>query len=304
MTRSPRRPRALAAAALACIALSSCGVINSNSRAFSIDGSDYPKDRINALVRMLSQANQLTVVNDQVDGKDIRSVLNVMIQYKSGQHVLENLGKPVTNAQRQKITSSIQGQLPPGVSKDIVDMLADINATGTALDALPAPTEIELRAIYESSPATTGLLCIREITVKTRELARSVVDQLAAGARFSDLAAKVSASKSTKTQGGAVTGASGEPCLTVPNAAAAPTVGNALALALLHTPAGANTGIVHDPAGWHVAVHRPFDEVKDTVLAAYASRPGRMLSAGVLSTSDISVNPVYGTWNPVSAKVE
>lgn len=304
MTRTHRRIRTFVPAVLACLALSSCGLVGNQSEAFSVDGHGYPRSGLNDLVRALSKADQLNVVRDQADGNDVRSVINVMVQYKSGERVLERMGIPVTDAERQAVAAQFAGQLPPDIGQDTLNLLADISATGKALDSITPPSETDLKSLYESSPASTGMLCIREISVKTRDQAVDVVTQLADGADFASLARKVSLSKATKTAGGAVTGTSGGSCLPVAQAAAESSVGNPLALALLHTPLGHNTGAVQDRSGWHVAVHRPFAEVKDTLVSVFALRPGRALAAGVLATADIRVNPVYGTWNPVTSKVE
>lgn len=284
--------------------LASCGIVGDQSQAFSVDGSGYSRDGLNALVKALAAANQLTVAKDLADGDDVRSVVNVMVQYKSGERVLAGLGKSITDADRDAVLAGLTAQLPPGMDPGVVSLLVDISATGQALDKVAAPSETELKAMYEASPASTGMLCIRELSVKTREQAVDVVRQLDEGADFAALARKVSLSKSTKTDGGAVTSAFGNPCQAIPATGEAKNVGDALTRELLRTSAGANTGIVQAGAGWRIAVHRPFAEIKDELVSAVSERPGRMLMAGVMATSDIRINPVYGTWNPVAAKVE
>ena len=305
MTPTSRRSRATAfAIGLASVLLSSCGIVGDSSEAFSVDGNPYPRSGLNDLVRALSEANQLNIVKDQADGKDVRAVVNVMVQYRSGARVLEKLGRPVTKADRDAIASEVSSQMPPTMPRNVVDLLVDINATGLAIDKITALTEAQLKSTYESSPASTGALCIREITVPTRDQAVEVLDRLAGGARFADLAAKVSTSNGTKSKGGAVTGSSGEACMQVAAVAAEPSVGAAVVRAMLATPVDRTSGIVRDGAGWHVAVHRPFAEIKDSLGALVSGQPGRALVAGVLATADIRVNPVYGTWDPVTAKVE
>ena len=304
MTRTLRRPRAILAPVLLAAAVSSCGVISNTSDAFSVDGRSFSREDLNGLVRALSEAHQVTVLNNQADGKDIRSVATVLIQYRSGVRVLDKLGTPVTDADRKAIQAEVASQLPTTMSKEVVDLLVDINATGRALDKVPKPTETQLESMYSTLPASTGVLCVRQLTVKTREQAVAAVDEINSGKSFASVAARVSTDKITRTAGGAVTGSSGEPCIAVALASVDKSLGTTVTRELLRTGAEGTTGIIQDAKGWHVAMHRPFAEIKTALTAVFASQPGRAMTAGVLATADITVNPVYGTWNPVTTKVE
>lgn len=304
MTRTSRRSRVLLAVGAAALALSSCGIVGNPSNAFSVDGVAYSRSDLNTLVKSLAAMDQLIVVNEVAQSKDLLGILEVVIQYRAAERLLELRGTPVTEAERKAIRDQAAPQMPQSMPARIVDLLVDISATGQALDKIAVPTTDELKKMYEGHPASTGMLCAREITVRTQEEARDVVDQLAGGARFEDLARKVSVAKTAKETGGAVLTGTGEPCMTVPQAGAGTKLGGTLTRALLSTEVGANTGVVQDAKGWHVAVHRPFAEVSTSLTGQLKDKPGRTLADGMLATADIQVNPVYGTWNPVSAKVE
>lgn len=294
----------LIATGIASIVLSSCGLVSNPGNAFSVDGTSFSRDDLNSLVKELAKADQLTVVNQVAQSKDLLGIMDVVIQYRTAKRLLETRGTPVTDAEREKIRDDAASQLPQSMDPGTVDLLVDISATGRALDKIQAPTPAELESMYLATPASTGYLCVREITVRSQETAKDVVDQLADGKKFEDLARKLSVTKNASTTGGAVLSGTGLPCLTVPAAGAEPALGETVVRALLATKVGSNTGVIRDSAGWHVAEHRPFADVKDSLLASLKDTPGRAYASGLLATADIKVNALYGRWNPVTAKVE
>lgn len=304
MTRTSRRSRALLLAGIASLALSSCGIVGNPSEAFSVDGTAFPRKDLNSLVKALADADQLTVVNEVAQSKDLLGILEVVIQYRAGKRMLEQMGKPVTDADLKAVREKAVSQLPPSMPSNVVDLLVDINATGQALDKFPAPAAADLEKMYSSDPASTGFLCVREITVATQDEARAVVDGLGEGQKFEDLARKHSIDKRTKDNGGAVLSGTGLPCQGVSRVAADESAGPALVRALIDTKPGTSTGVVKAGNTWKVAVHRPYQEVKDALASGMKDTPGRSLTAGVLATADIKVNSAYGTWNPATAKVE
>lgn len=284
--------------------LSSCGIVSNPSQAFSVDGTSFSRDDLNSLVKSLAQADQLTVVNEVAQSKDLLGILDVVIQYRTAKRLLETRGTPVTAAERDAIRARAVAQLPASMPARTVDLLVDISATGQALDKIKPPTAGELETMYAMTPASTGMVCVREITVASEDAAKDVIDQLAGGAKFSDVARKMSTAKDVKENGGNVLTGAGVPCMSVPQAGANAALGQTVVRALLHTSVGANTGIVRDAKGWHIAEHRPFAEIKDALVAGLNESPGRSFATGLLATADINVNSVYGTWNPVTAKVE
>ena len=304
MTRTLRRSRALLAAGIASLVLCSCGIVSNPSQAFSVDGSSFSRNDLNDLVKSLAQVDQLTIVNQIAQSKDLLGILDVVVQYRTAKRLLETRGTPVTDAERAAIRSQAVSQLPTSMPANTVDLLVDISATGKALDKIKEPTPSELEAMYAAKPASTGMLCVREITVASAESAKDVVDQLAEGAKFADVARKVSRTKNAKETGGNVLTGAGVPCMSVPQAGANTALGETVVRSLLHTPVGSNTGVVRDAKGWHVAEHRPFAEIRDSLVAGLKETPGRSFATGLLATADIKVNSVYGTWNPVTAKVE
>jgi hypothetical protein len=140
-------------------------------------------------------------------------------------------------------------------------------------------------------------MCIRLVTLKSRDDARSMIDAVNDGGDFASLA-----TKSGAAAGGVVTGGNDNDCVAISSLNAR--IGTTAVRALLDAPVGRPTEAFEDEEGWHVAVHRPYEEVKSDLGTALASESGQHLTYGLLATADVRVNSVYGTWNRVTARVE
>ena len=272
--------------------------------AFSVDGSGYSRDDLNAIVTGLGKADQVTVRNDAIAGEDMRSFVSAMIRYQATENVLASLGKSITDADRKAMSPRVLPSLPKDLDGKVIDLLVEISTMSAAIDSLPAPDDAAIQALYESSPASSGFLCVRQITVKTKDQAVEIARKLSDGAKFTDLVASSSTDKASKSNGGAVIGLDNSPCTEVAAADDDASIGRELAEALIDTSLTGNTGAVKDSKGWHVAIHRPWSEIKDAVVSGFSAKPGSTYVSGALATADVQLNSVYGTWNRVAAKVE
>jgi hypothetical protein len=277
--------------------LASCGAVSSPSAAFSIDGASYSRDDVNGLLQALVVLQELNVTNGVAPTGEVAEIVSVMVQYRAGAAVLEKWGTPVSDADRKQLESQLMASLPPTVDDKVKRLLIDINATGRAVSTVKAPPAAEVEAMYGASPASTGHMCIRLVTLKSRDDARSMIDAVNDGGDFASLA-----TKSGAAAGGVVTGGNDNDCVAISSLNAR--IGTTAVRALLDAPVGRPTEAFEDEEGWHVAVHRPYDEVKADLGTALASESGQHLTYGLLATADVRVNSVYGTWNRVTARVE
>jgi hypothetical protein len=276
--------------------LSSCSAVTSSSDAFSIDGASYSRDDVNGLLEALVELQELNVANGLAPTGDVAEILSVMIQYRAGAAVLEKWGTPVSDAERTQLESQLMASIPSTVPDGVKRLLIDINATGKAVGSVKAPAAAELESMYAGSPASTGHLCIRLVTLASRDDARAMIDAVNEGGEFAALAAKNGA-----PDGGIVTGGNDNAC--IPVSSLNTRIGAAAVRALIDAPVGRPTEAFEDEEGWHVAIHRPVDEIKADLVAALASEAGQHLTYGLLATADVRVNSVYGTWNRATARV-
>ena len=296
MTRRASRLTAVLSVAMAGL-LASCGAVSSPSAAFSIDGASYSRDDVNGLLQALVVLQELNVTNGVAPTGEVAEIVSVMVQYRAGAAVLEKWGTPVSDADRKQLESQLMASLPPTVDDKVKRLLIDINATGRAVSTVKAPPAAEVEAMYVRSPASTGHMCIRLVTLKSRDDARSMIDAVNDGGDFASLA-----TKSGAAAGGVVTGGNDNDCVAISSLNAR--IGTTAVRALLDAPVGRPTEAFEDGEGWHVAVHRPYEEVKSDLGTALTSESGQHLTYGLLATADVRVNSVYGTWNRVTARVE
>lgn len=306
MIRSLRRPLvALTAAALGLSGLSGCNAVRNSATAVSVNGVAWSRDDFNTLMDALVKAGQFPAPNGQVDTKSASQVISVMVQFKVGQQMLESLGKKISAADKQKLVDAINQQA--GTLDDKTKaLLVDIAATGGAIDALPVPTDEQSSAAYEKAPASSGAMCVAEITLTSEAKAREVADQLAEGAKFADVARANTTNTDRKASGGLVVDGAGNECQTL---SSVDDRVSAEVLQVLYTLApGKPTPVIHDADGWHIAVNRPWADIRTAHAKAVSSTQdvpaGRQLLAGHIAVADIEVNSIYGTWNQVTARVE
>lgn len=122
----------------------------------------------------------------------------------------------------------------------------------------------------------------------------------AAGADFATLAAERS-TESAAAASGAIASSDNQciPLLTVRQGFDPGFTAGALA---------AREGVPSEPVessfGWHVILHRPWDEISDSVLGLL--QPGDVggyLFDGRVATAQVDVDPRYGVWSPVDGAV-
>lgn len=306
MSRSSRRPlAALLVAAVTLAGLSGCSAIGSSSAAVTINGREWSRDDLNTLMDALVKAGEFSAPNGRADTKDTAGVISVMVQFKAGQQLLESLGIKVDESSRKMLLQNIKQQLPT-MAESTQNLLVDIAATGGTIDKIPVPTEQQSSEAYESKPASSGAMCVAEITVKSEADARRVSDELAAGTKFADVARAMTTNTDRKASGGLVVDGADNQCQVL--SMIDDQLGAPVLRALYELTPGKPTEAIQDAEGWHIAVNRPWVDIRTEHAKAISPKSdtptGRQLLAGFIAVADVRVNTVYGTWNPVTTRVE
>jgi parvulin-like peptidyl-prolyl isomerase len=178
---------------------------------------------------------------------------------------------------------------------------ARLVAVTRVLDAKHPITQAEMHDFYTKN---VGSLCpsgfqVAHILVKTQAEAQTIESQLAAGAKFADLAKQKSIDTGSAKSGGALGClADGEFVAEFQTAAQAATV-------------GVPTQPVKSQFGWHVILKSKFvppsfaslqSQIRQQILQQ-ENLLQEFVSAG-LKNATVRVDPVYGTWNPKTFRIE
>ena len=293
------RPRT-ALAVIAVVVLAGCGDSPSNDSAAEVGSAAVSRDQYEAVLSGVVANPEVFGVEEDVEtgtvpGEAGRSVLQAMILDVAGKEFLAAEGDSITDADRQTAIETLGPQTdswPAAVSDLFVDRQAGVIAFGRV-----AASSGEPQVRYESSPAELGVLCVRHILVETEEEAQAVLEELADGADFAQVAAERSTDPGSAQSGGALEAQPGQPCIPLEQAQGAldATFFEAAASAVPGSPVGP----VQTQFGWHVILARPYEEVASAVDSAV----GQQLFEEHVSTIAIEVDPRYGRWDAVEGAV-
>lgn len=180
--------------------------------------------------------------------------------------------------------------VPTGLQTLQVEQRAAVNTWA----AVPAPSDDALRALYEAGTEVSGFVCSAHILVDTEEQANDILDQLASGSDFAELATSASTDTASAASGGNL------PCDTTGNfkSAYAPEFVEAALAAELGEPVGP----VQGDFGYHVIMLRPSESVLAEELAPMHSETSFRFQRAATGL-DIYVDPRYGSFNSVSGVV-
>lgn len=286
------------ACALAASTFASCG--SSSDDAITMNGKSTNNSDVKKLAAAIIEDQVVEPVKNDISGSDMRILLTWLIQNQAADEFFATVGESITEADKQATIDNDKTNFD-GLTKLTSDFFAVHQSIGAVWDRIDTPGESAVKALYEKSPALSGSLCLRHILVKTEKEAKDVVSKLKNGASFADLAKSTSIDTGSGARGGSLGSTETNDCLT-----------NSTILEKFDAQFNAGAlkakiGTVSDPVktqfGWHIIIHRPWSEVKDSVMENLTERPGREMYFGYLMTSKISVNPKYGKWDPISLSV-
>ena len=304
MTKTSFTRRILPLLAVSILGLTACGsssVVTSPSDAFTINGEGYSKKDLNEIVNVLVDLGQITKENGTIPKADMDSTIQVMVKYQSYLQFAKKNNLEESAANRAKVEEQAGADENFGTyPKSLQDLLINLNLASLTTSEMKAPSAGDLEKLYSKAPASAGVLCLSHILVKTKAEADKALKQIANGAKFADVAKKVSIEPAAKTSGGSLANG-GEACNSLESLQQS-FDGDFMVGAVAAKP-GVPTGPTKSSFGWHIILSHPYDEVKDSVSSVLKENPGAALLAGFMATSDISLNSVYGTWVAATAKI-
>ena len=308
LSERTRRVRLSLLGGAALLTLSSCATFTEADDVASVGSTSIEQDTFDRLLAEYVDRGDVFGTMPAVDGEvpsgEARRLLGALVQAAATDEVLARNDQSITDADR----ASVDAELPEGhpwrsLSAEFLEVILDLQESvrGAALARVSPPTSATVEAMYRSAPESTGVVCLRHILVDTEAEAIEVTRLLDEGADFAELASTTSTEPAAVTSGGSLEG-NGSACL--PVAQINQTFDPLFVAGAYAAPATGWSDPVESSFGWHVIMHRPFDEVGDDVLAVHSGlESGGFLVDGLLASGGVRIDPRYGTWDPASSGV-
>lgn len=305
MTKSPRLYRVLAAITVSALALSACGSsspVASANEAFVVNGTSYSLDTFETLIADLVANQQLEVSANNLPSKqDTISVLRTLIRYEAYKQFLKDNDLKEDPADRAKMDAEAAADESFSALPDYLrELLINLSLAQVTMSKFKAFTAAELKSLYNKAPASTGVLCLSHILLKTEDDANAVLKELSNGAKFADVAKKKSIEPAAKESGGSLQ-SDEEPCTDL--AFFQQQFDSDFMVGAVAAKAGVPSGPVKTQFGYHIILSQPYDTIKDSLARISASEPSISNLNGYMATADISVNSTYGVWNGAMATI-
>jgi hypothetical protein len=266
-----------------------------------VNGEGYSKEDLNALIEVLVSAGQLTKQNGTVAKEDVTPIIDVLLKYEAYLQFSKKYNLKETAANRAKVLEQASAdQNFPTYPKQLQDLLVNLNLASLTTSGMKVPSASDLEKMYNKMPASTGVLCLSHILVKTKAEADKVLEEIDGGAKFSDVAKAKSIEPAAKTSGGSLANGD-EPCN--PLASLQQSFDGDFMVGAVAAKAGVPTGPVKTSFGWHIILSHPYSEVNASIANVLKEGTGDTLLAGFMADSDITVNSAYGTWVSATAKI-
>jgi parvulin-like peptidyl-prolyl isomerase len=299
MSRPARRRFVASLIALSTLGLVGCGATSTD--ALRVGSQKVSEDFLDTILTQLGDAGQIKIDNGQVTPDASRSVLNALYRGEATKELLTKYGVEVTDADRTKVRTQVsQDPAFASLGQDLQDLIISLNAGDLALARVTAPSQADLKAMYDSSPASLGMMCVAHLVVKEEATAREALDELNAGATFADVAAKYSIEPGADKSGGVLGSADGD-C--IPLTDYQQQFDKDFVAGALLAKAGVPTGPVKSSFGYHVIYVRPFDDVKLSATSLMAKTPGELLINGFMATADVKIASKFGRYNPATGTI-
>ena len=303
------RFRSLIAVALIAAVASSCSTLTGSDLAINVEGEGYTTAEMDGLLAEYFSESDIfgTTALDTGgygDADRARLLLNAMVRTSAVEAILDRAGASVTDSDLDLYFATVPSDSPLNELSDAMRRLIAMTSPDVVLSALTRadlPSDTDLEALYAAQPISTGLLCLRHILVATEAEADGVVALLVEGEDFAALATDLSLEGSASITGGALTGTESE-CL--PTAQYISSFDPDFVSAAFAAPATTWSQPVETQFGWHVILNRPWSEIGQDVVAAYAGTDGALLYVdAVLNTAEVSVDSRFGRWNPSTGRI-
>jgi parvulin-like peptidyl-prolyl isomerase len=304
VTNSPRTFRRFIPLLVAgTLAVSACGgsgsTFSSSNDAFSVNGRSYSKADFETITQALVDLQQFVETNGKVKTEDARSIIQTLVRYQAFEQFIEERGITISEEERAKVAEQASADETYKKSPPLLqELLVNLNLASTVLQNIESPSEAELKALYEKAPASSGALCLSHILVKTKEEALAVLKDLDSGVKFADEAAKKSIEPGADKSGGSLAN-NGEKCTALTRLQQ--DFDKDFMAGAVAAKMGVPSGPVKSSFGYHIILHHNYADVKASLTKVLSSDAGSNLLAGFMTTSEVTINSVYGTWNDGTA---
>jgi hypothetical protein len=282
-------------------ATTGCSMFSDNDAAARVGEFELSQDALGDLVigatpTTLPAPGIEPADESEASAETARTLLNIWILTKIVEADLAARGESVTPQAIADVTGVLAAQdpqawaaLPAEMQNLQVEQRAAVE-TWSALE-IPPPSDDELRATYDAGTVESGIVCGAHILVATEAEANEILDRLAGGADFAELAASDSTDTGSGANGGNL------PCAL--SNTFEDTYVPEFVDAALDAEIGVPFGPVQSEFGYHVIVLRSSDRVDPAELAAlYTDTSARFQRAA--AAVDVYVDPRYGSFNPVT----
>lgn len=304
--KTPLTRRIVAAVALATVALSSCGgasPVASANDAFVVNGVSYSLDTFETILADLVDNQQLEVsANGKPSKEDAISVMRTLIRYEVYKQYLAEFGLEEDATDRSKVEQQAAADEQFGALPEYLqELLVNLSVAQATMAKFEAHSSATLKKLYNESPASTGVMCLSHILVKTEDEANAVLKELADGADFAAVAKKKSIEPGAAETGGALA-TNDEPCTDI--TFFQQQFDSDFMVGAVAAKAGVPSGPVKTQFGFHIILNRSYDDIKASLEKVAAEKPSTTNLTGYMAVADISVNSTYGAWNGAMATVQ
>jgi parvulin-like peptidyl-prolyl isomerase len=276
-------------------AATGCTTFSDNDAAARVDEFELSQAELDELMIAATPGAE---PDEQIElsGDTARGLLNTWILTKVLEVDLATQGESVTADAFAAAADAFEAQDPAGWATTptaLQDLQVAQQAAVTTWSELevPTPSDDELLSFYEAGTDESGIVCSAHILVETEAQADAILDELAGGADFADLAASESIDTGSGANGGNL------PCDRTSNFEGSYVP--EFVEAALAADIGETVGPVQSQFGYHVIQLRPSDRVDPAELAPlYADTTIRFQR--VAEAVDIYVDPRFGSFSSTS----
>ena len=297
--RPARRVLTVAGVSLLSLTAAACGTFTENTTAVSVNGAELSVDTLEDYVKQFDAIQQIPIADGVVELDGVRGLLGAFVRENIYTRFLDSYDQPLTDEQVEAKRKEIGDDAFAGLTPDLVDLVVRLNASATAIQEFTAPSDEKIEALYNESPSLTGALCVNHIVTKTKAKAAKVLAKLEGGADWKTLAGQYSLEENAGETGGALfgEGPNGQPVPCQSILQFQEMFDPLFVAGVLQAEPGVPFGPVRSDFGYHVIYVQPFDAVADTVLELVKSQPGPLMATGLVSNTDVTVDPAYGVWS-------
>ncbi len=275
------------------IFVAACG--STSNTAAEINGRKISRAELEQTIAELGEVGQAPIVDGEVDGETVRSILSALVQGAATDQFLKEYDEEITQADRDEIEAQISQNTDTSTyTQHLKDLIIELNAGSIALGRVVAPDAKKAAEMYAEAPASLGVLCVRHLVVETEATANDALAKFSDGTDFATLAGEFSTEPNAKESGGALGGADNA-CITLSEYQSG--FDADFTAGAMSAKPGVAYGPVKSSFGYHVIYVRPFVEVAEDISSLLATSAGPNLLTGYIATSKIKIDSMYGVWN-------